>query len=345
MGYYVIKEPSYFRDFVCRGAECESNCCNGWEDIIWLNEEYERLCALDLTEEMREKAKGAFEMLEIPEYNGVLWNLRLSGRNCPFLAENSLCSIQRDFGEEFISNTCRIYPRVSVYNEGVLTRGCYMSCPEIARAVFDSESALEICTRQIPAREEKVVLRAVLCEDESDFEKNPAMRFRNEIFSLFYDIVSRPKKSVYENLGMALSAAFELSKSEDISKTEGIIRRDGCAEWNGELFAGVPELLREIFGEEFFFGYEEIKAVQEIFPKHFLKNIALNLLFELKMPFCFEDGSVYENFRFYTLVFGIFTAVLSRAAVCGKPVTGELSRVDRKIVHDREIMNRIAKRI
>ncbi len=345
MGYYLIKEPSYFRDFVCRGAECESNCCNGWEDIIWLNDEYERLCALDLTKEMLENVKSAFEMLEIPEYDGVLWNLRLSGKNCPFLAENSLCSIQRDFGEEFISNTCRVYPRVSVYNEGVLTRGCYMSCPEIANAVIDSESALEICTRQIPASEEKVVLRAVLCEDESDFEKNPAMRFRNEIFSLFYDIVSCPKKSVYENLGMALSAAFELSKAEDIPKTAEIIQRGVCSERNEELFAGVSELLREFFGEEYVLDYEKIKAVQEIFPKHFLKNIALNLLFELKMPFCFGDGSVYENFRFYTLVFGIFTAVLFRAAVCKKSVTGELSRVDRKIVHDRAVMNRIAERI
>jgi lysine-N-methylase len=55
---------------------------------------------------------------------------------CPFLANDNLCSIQKEHGSEFLSKTCARYPRALVHFDGKMQRALYLSCPEAARMVL-----------------------------------------------------------------------------------------------------------------------------------------------------------------------------------------------------------------
>lgn len=326
MGYYIIREPKYFREFSCKGSSCENNCCNGWESLIWLDDEYRKLCALDLSKEMREKVESAFEELKIPEYNGVLYNLNLSDRKCPFLAENSLCSIQRAFGEEFISNTCRIYPRISVFNNAVMTRCCTISCPETAKMLLNDEYALEMCEKQVRVDGNEVILSAVLCEGEEEFKANPALRSRNEIFSKMYNILSDKKRTFEENLVSASGIEIDLEKSAklyaDIFGSSNAL--------SAILTDGKPDR-------------EKLSNGAGLFPKYFFGNLALNFLFELKMPFCFQDESIEDNCRFFVSV-----CVLAYMLICAVATENgvefaleKLTEFDRAVIHDSNVAEKI----
>lgn len=359
MGYYIIKEPKYFREFNCKGSSCESNCCRDWEDLIWLNEEYERLCSLELSDKMRENINSAFCRLEMPDFDEPLWNLKLSGRKCPFLAENSLCSIQREFGEEFISNTCRIYPRVSVFNNAVMTRGCYASCPEVAKMLMNDEFALEMCIRQVQVSGDEIVLNSVLCEGEEDFAQNPATRYRNELFGLFYDIISSRMRGLEDNMLLGLEAARCISETEDFNIPELIEQQQRRFKAPDIMpkadmkFDKAAKLFADIFGDDkaisavFTDGIpdnEKITKGASLFPPYFFGNLALNLLFELRMPFCFEDGNVFESYSFLLSVYSLAKLLLCASALdCGTELALErLSEFDRAIVHDRVVAEKIA---
>ncbi|MCH5208483.1 MAG: flagellin lysine-N-methylase [Oscillospiraceae bacterium] len=356
MGYYIVKEPNYFRGFACIGSACESNCCHGWEDLIWLNGEYEKL--LTLSDGIRETAEKAFERLDIPEFDAPLWNLKLSDRKCPFLAENSLCSIQREFGGEFISNTCRIYPRVSVFNSAVMTRGCYASCPEVAKTLLNDEFALEMCVRQVQVDGNEITLSSVLYEGEEDFSEYPALRFRNELFGLFYDILSDRKRALDENMLLGLETAKRISETntEDIpALIEQEQRRFKAPESKPKCelqYNKTAELFTEIFGNNetisavLVNGKPDVGKISEgvsLFPKYFFRNLALNFLFELRMPFCFGDKSVFENYSFLLSVYSLAKLLLSASALEGGVdlALERLSEFDRAIIHDRDAAEKI----
>lgn len=351
MGYYIIREPKYFREFSCKGSECESNCCNDWESLVWLDDEYKRLCSLDLSKEMREKVESAFEELEIPEYNGVLHNLNLSGRKCPFLAENSLCSIQREFGEEFISNTCRIYPRISVFNSAIMTRGCSASCPETAKALLNDEYALEMCEKQVRVDGNEVVLSSVLCEGEEEFLLNPALRFRNEIFSAMYGILSNRKRTFAENL-LSISELAARISDEPAKITAAANEKPNLTPNVGLDLEKSVELYANIFGSSGALSSiltdgkpdrEKISNGAELFPTYFFGNLALNFLFELKMPFCFPNVSILENCKFFISVCVLAYLLISASALDGGTefAVRKLTEFDTAVIHDRTAAEKI----
>jgi lysine-N-methylase len=56
--------------------------------------------------------------------------------SCPFLTTERLCNMQKEFGHEYLSATCSIYPRVLNSVNGELETSLYLSCPEAARLVL-----------------------------------------------------------------------------------------------------------------------------------------------------------------------------------------------------------------
>lgn len=331
MGYYNIIEPKLFGDFRCLGSDCPQNCCGRWGHIMWTSGEYANLASLEMPEEMREKVKASF----VEEQNPYLpeqkvFNIKLENSACPFLSANGLCSIQQKFGEDALSATCAVYPRVSVFNSAVLTRSCYSSCPEVVRILFTDKNALEIDIRTVQFRGNEVVFKAVSCEN--DFAENPALRFRNELFGLFYDILSDSEKSVEENLAIGLAAAKRLS---EISANEIPSALETLFGQLGNL-RGEDAVLDEQWAEKLFkkiLGENAPEQKDFSLPEFFFRNLALNLLFELKMPFYFTERSIAENF---SLLCASFSLIKRFALSCGEErLFTRLADFSRTIIHDK----------
>lgn len=132
--------PQYAKAFRCIGPECEDTCCHGWDVPI---------------------DKVTYEKYQsIPGFRpGVDEHLVLITRNptdaeharikltpsftCPFLAADRLCSIQKEYGEDYLSVACSTYPRVTRRIDGLMEKALLLSCPEAARLVLLNPALLQ----------------------------------------------------------------------------------------------------------------------------------------------------------------------------------------------------------
>lgn len=116
-----IQQISWLSDFSCLGAECEDTCCRGWSmqvDPVHANLYASK--ATELLEAIAEDETGCI-MKRDPE----------SGFCVKY--EQGLCSIHRDYGEEFLGDACFTYPRVFRRIGGQGYMGAMLSCPEVVR--------------------------------------------------------------------------------------------------------------------------------------------------------------------------------------------------------------------
>jgi len=127
-----VLQPDYVSKFRCIASDCEDTCCCGWR--VAIDEEsyvkYQEFGRADgdglfdgkLTREGIMPVEGDFaEVVLLPE------------NTCPFLTEKKLCSIQKAYGEKYLSVTCGIFPRNFNMVNGNLELALNLSCPHAAR--------------------------------------------------------------------------------------------------------------------------------------------------------------------------------------------------------------------
>lgn len=128
----IVLQPEYMKNFHCIGPACEDSCCIGWR--IDLDKQtylkYKKINNLEL-KPIFEKAVNRKHNQKSDESYGKM-KMESDGR-CPFLDEKMLCKIHRNLGEEYLSDTCALYPRYLRKVDGKFERSATMSCPEIAR--------------------------------------------------------------------------------------------------------------------------------------------------------------------------------------------------------------------
>ena len=132
----IILQPKYVADFRCDGSKCNAKCCgNKWRIRIDVDtyKKYQRI----KNPVMRKKILSSIK----PSTNRIGFEINFAeGKSCPLLCEDNLCYVQRNLGEEVLSNTCIGYPR-SVKNIGKYQfRLLSMTCPVAAeKALFSSD--------------------------------------------------------------------------------------------------------------------------------------------------------------------------------------------------------------
>ncbi len=126
-------QPHYADRFRCIGPACEESCCQGWGMYVD-KATYKKYCA---TPSLRQATAEHIEINREARDNFQYARIKFpaDGR-CPFLADDNLCSLQKEHGGEFLSQTCARYPRALVRFDGRMQRALYLSCPEAARIVL-----------------------------------------------------------------------------------------------------------------------------------------------------------------------------------------------------------------
>lgn len=131
MKYLILDE---LNNFECIGSHCEYTCCANW-----------KICIDKESVDYYQNVEGEFgNKLQYSIYseNGTSFFALNDGR-CPFLNSQSLCDIYINLGEENMCSTCKTYPRKN-WTYGDLTFiGKYISCPEVARILFNAPSPLQ----------------------------------------------------------------------------------------------------------------------------------------------------------------------------------------------------------
>ena len=128
-----ILKPFYYDDFKCTANQCIDNCCSNWK--------------IEIDEKTYKKYKKLKGQMGKKINNNISRNrsnpnylqygkINLKNNKCSLLSEDGLCTIHGSLGEDYLCNTCRVYPRqIKKYGE-IYERNLSISCPEVARYII-----------------------------------------------------------------------------------------------------------------------------------------------------------------------------------------------------------------
>lgn len=336
--YY--RQPRYYGNFRCVGDECPDNCCFGWR-IDWQNDEVEKLkSAENISPELKEIVERAF--VDNPHLEGQCMIKLDEHASCPFQNEDKLCRIQMELGEEYLSRVCTSYPRREIQTREAIFRHCFTSCPVIIEALLNNENSSDLVNVNAGGdRGDKV---------DVQFDKTERL-YKGEMLDFYYELVSDKRISVETALILGALAAQKLTEivarreldripeaikvfrkqfhnAEQLKAIESIkpnyhLKFAFLAELIENVIKnGATMLLRDETGtlniDLYSLGEQRLaKALNG--REHFLRNLALNLLLELSVPFKYMDKTIFENYSLFVAAFGCLK--LNLIAVCSTEKT------------------------
>lgn len=119
-------KPDYYDDFSCSAGACDFTCCQEWKIYVddATQKKWENIavptsslhCEEMLADSVTEK-----------EGDSVI---RLQKGVCPFLDEKKLCRIVITYGDDCLSETCRVFPREIHKFQDREEKTLLMACPE-----------------------------------------------------------------------------------------------------------------------------------------------------------------------------------------------------------------------
>ena len=126
----ILKIKEYDK-FKCIADKCKFTCCTGW-DINVDTKTYNKWREKDNLNYLLDNVRF------IKSYGENTYLLKKETKGeCPFLSNEGLCNIVIDHSDEYLSLTCRSFPRIENDFEDVkeLTLSC--SCPEVVNIISD----------------------------------------------------------------------------------------------------------------------------------------------------------------------------------------------------------------
>lgn len=130
---YVYIQPEYVKKFQCNGQACGAKCCRHWNIAIdsATYQKYSRL-------KPKSKARQLTDNIKFSKEHGTYLIRHDAEDKCPMLTPDYWCSVQRRYGESFLSNTCRAYPRVAYFMLDYYERSLSLTCPLAAELILSS---------------------------------------------------------------------------------------------------------------------------------------------------------------------------------------------------------------
>lgn len=192
MQIHKVIKPAFVERFKCVGAECLISCCQGWNIFIdkkthhrYLNADNTQISSIAKAH-LRPTRKGK------NHYSVITFDTQ---GQCPFIDENKLCSVQRELGEQALSPTCAIYPRITRRYADETRHSMTLSCPEVARLVlFDADSMMQHESEQLLANAKTNLIG----------QRQPVSQVSQVIHLFAWNLIQAPTHNIEENL-MALA--------------------------------------------------------------------------------------------------------------------------------------------
>lgn len=149
-----VIQPDYYKDFKCIGSACRHNCCTGnWEIHVDKNT-YKKYKNLSKNHPFYNELKANLKIYDKNSVNKYAEFVRVEKnetgkQGCIFQTKEGWCKIHAQLGEDYLGNTCRIYPRIlnlAIFKDMELEffeRSCNISCEEIANIFINKQDYLE----------------------------------------------------------------------------------------------------------------------------------------------------------------------------------------------------------
>ena len=150
---YNIFKFDFVNDFTCDGNYCGSHCCRNWNIEIdrATIAKYRNLKDKKLKKDLDKKISYSAERKK------HLFILNEDGK-CPFLGEDYLCGMQKNLGEDYLSNICATYPRRYVGFADFLTETLSLTCPVTAKMLLMQNESIVLKEYYETVRREKIII-------------------------------------------------------------------------------------------------------------------------------------------------------------------------------------------
>jgi lysine-N-methylase len=192
-----MRYPTYHKEFKCIGGKCEDSCCVGWDvDIDKITfKQYYKVQDIEMRRMFQKNVHNNDHCLS-PDVDYGKVKLK-KGKKCPFLDEESLCVIYSKIGEEYLSNVCTSFPRITNKVDGYYETSLDVACPEAARILLLKEEGIEF------SESEETLGKHIISSDidtkSKKFNKSPVKYFK-EIRNLSIKIVKNRKFDLSQRL-------------------------------------------------------------------------------------------------------------------------------------------------
>ena len=132
-------QPKYVADFQCAGSKCDAKCCRN----LWLididRETYKKYQRIK-NPSMRKKILTSMQ----PSITRVGFKIKFNENGaCPLLCEDNFCYVQKNLGEDALSETCKLYPRrlnkIGNYQFRVLSMTCSVAAEQALLSPYGME--------------------------------------------------------------------------------------------------------------------------------------------------------------------------------------------------------------
>ena len=130
-------------DFKCIAGACEETCCAGW--YIAIDETTYKKYKKVKHPEMKKKFEKELVTKKgnSPE---CVAKIKLKNNRCAFLDKDNLCEIYSTLGENYLSETCTMYPRNTNDLGERVELSLALSCPQAARIVLLQKELIQFTT-------------------------------------------------------------------------------------------------------------------------------------------------------------------------------------------------------
>ena len=160
---YVYFQPQYVGEFICDSSKCSNSCCErGWN--IDIDEAtYKKYLQIKPDSKAR-------EIIAPFKYNQGKGKYLLTQKPCPFLTEKKLCRLQLEYGEDFLSLTCRSYPRVTTYFGKFFERSLTLTCSVAAERILFQEEPMKFELVEIPEKVhggDRILINSVYLDEKT----------------------------------------------------------------------------------------------------------------------------------------------------------------------------------
>lgn len=351
------KQPKYYNKFKCIGGKCTVSCCERWS-IDWYGHEIEKVKEANPSEELKKLLDNSFR--EKPDNDSELtpdkkiYSIILSEEgNCPFHNEEGLCMIQKELGEEYLSETCTTYPRKKFGHKECIIRHCGISCPAVVDLISKDANALRLETQSVESKYSNGIFS--FGDLDRQLIENPALNYRMELMEFYNKLITDRSLSLETALVLGALAskrftdAIENNKFDEIpaliKEYEGKLKDKATIKAIEEIKPNLPvqfkfvnNLLVTFFeNRNVEINLSNLHDGEKLIPEnyarglanlndafkgreYFFKNIAANLLLDFNMPFYLKNCTVLENYTYYALAVAAIKVIGISVAERGRNV-------------------------
>ena len=267
----IYFQPEYVEKFKCDGNFCNSRCCKGWRIEID-NDTFKRYAEIESDD------KEISSHIKFSDNRNVYFvKLEKDGR-CPFLNDENLCSIQKKYGEKFLSAVCQTYPRNVYLVDNFFERSLTLTCPLAAELALLQDDPIKFHTFKETVPDDKPP-RVI------SFELPPPEIFSRLLTIQITAIHILQERTLKIDQRLAMLGIFLESLEEFIQ----------CEKYNQ-----IDDLLKKFNSKSFI--YEIVQSIWfdlKFNPERFIK-VVLNSFMEILYTndeFKTFDGEIFNSFK------------------------------------------------